>query len=369
MTKQTILIVDDLSENVDILISLLSQYDLVTALDGESALEVMQEEEIDLILLDIMMPIMDGFEVCTRLKADVKTAKIPVIFLSAKAESKDIQKGFELGAVDYVTKPFNPYELSARVKTHLKLYAYEKDLQTQIAVAIEKDKRKQQTIYAQAKQAALGEQLSYIAHQWKQPLASLSAYNILQLTKLHMDVALSKEEQIENLNKIEHLIQFMSNTIDTFKDFYANTTKKSDFSIKDTLEKVLTISAATLTHNNVDFDIQSETEILYNAQENEVMQAIFSIINNAIKIFELRKTIHPQLHFTIHNNTLIIEDNGGGIEKAVLNTLFQAFVSTTEGSGVGLYIAKEMIEKNGGTLTAHNSENGAKFIIKFDTKK
>ena len=106
---QTILIVDDVKENVDILVELLNEHDLVTALDGQVALDIVDEEDVDLILLDIMMPEIDGFEVCRRLKSNLKTAHIPIIFLSAKDKHEDIQEGFSLGAVDYITKPFNPH--------------------------------------------------------------------------------------------------------------------------------------------------------------------------------------------------------------------------------------------------------------------
>lgn len=124
--KQTILIVDDVKENIDILVELLDEYDLITALNGETALEIIKNEDIDLILLDIMMPKMNGFEVCKILKSNTENSKIPVIFLSAKDKHEDIQNGFKFGAVDYITKPFNPNELCARVDTHLNLRAYKK---------------------------------------------------------------------------------------------------------------------------------------------------------------------------------------------------------------------------------------------------
>ena len=119
--KQTILIVDDVRENVDVLVELLKEYDLITALDGETAIEIAETEDVDLILLDIMMPKVDGFEVCRYLKKNLKTLHTPIIFLSAKGDYEDIATGFKLGAVDYVTKPFNPSELLSRVNTHLKL--------------------------------------------------------------------------------------------------------------------------------------------------------------------------------------------------------------------------------------------------------
>ncbi len=116
----TVLIVDDTETNIDILIDTLGEdYDIAVAMDGEGALEAVEEELPDLILLDIMMPDMDGYEVCRRLKANSATANIPVIFLSALTDDSEKQKGLELGAVDFLTKPFNPSEIQAKVKEYL----------------------------------------------------------------------------------------------------------------------------------------------------------------------------------------------------------------------------------------------------------
>ena len=121
--KPTVLLVDDAKENINILLSLLGDYDLIVALNGEKALKQVAKHRVDLILLDIIMPGMDGYAVCQQLKADPKTAKIPVIFITAKSDEASIEKGFDLGGADYVTKPFRPKELLARVKTQLQLHA------------------------------------------------------------------------------------------------------------------------------------------------------------------------------------------------------------------------------------------------------
>ncbi len=120
MEKQTILVVDDTPENIDILVGVLkTDYKVKAAPNGEKALQVVKKSPPDLILLDIMMPVMDGYETCRRLKENPASREIPIIFLTAKTEIEEVVKGFDLGAVDYVTKPFNPTELMARVNTHL----------------------------------------------------------------------------------------------------------------------------------------------------------------------------------------------------------------------------------------------------------
>ncbi len=121
--KAIILIVDDVPENLRLLNQILTDagYRVLLTKKGSEALAIAKNAEPDLILLDIMMPGIDGFEVCKRLKEDSATAEIPVIFLTALSESDDIVRGFQLGAVDYVTKPFNTVEVLARVRTHLRL--------------------------------------------------------------------------------------------------------------------------------------------------------------------------------------------------------------------------------------------------------
>jgi two-component system, glycerol uptake and utilization response regulator len=123
-TKKTILIVDDTETNIDILLELLgNEYDILVALDGKSAFDILEEEVVDLILLDIMMPEINGFEVCSRLKLQSSTRDIPVIFVTAKTDEDSIEKAYDVGGIDYVTKPFKPRELQARIKTQIKLKA------------------------------------------------------------------------------------------------------------------------------------------------------------------------------------------------------------------------------------------------------
>lgn len=122
LSQCNVLIVDDAEENVDILVGALgNEYDISVAMDGKSALEYIHQTPPDLILLDIMMPGMDGYEVCKKLKQDTATHEIPIIFLTALAQEQDEAKGLALGAVDYITKPFSSHLVKARVKNHLAL--------------------------------------------------------------------------------------------------------------------------------------------------------------------------------------------------------------------------------------------------------
>ena len=128
--NSNILIVDDVVENIQVAMNILKEesYNFSFAKTGEDALNLLKKSNFDLILLDIMMPGIDGYEVCSRIKEDPRVSDIPIIFLTAKADTDSMSKGFEVGGIDYITKPFHANELLARVKTHLNLYNAKKIL-------------------------------------------------------------------------------------------------------------------------------------------------------------------------------------------------------------------------------------------------
>ena len=118
--EKTVLIIDDIDTNIHILIELFDgKYDVLASTDGKSALEILDEEEIDIVLIDINMPVMDGFEVCKRIKENPKTKDIPVIFITASSNEESIEKAYEVGGVDYITKPFKAREVLSRINNHL----------------------------------------------------------------------------------------------------------------------------------------------------------------------------------------------------------------------------------------------------------
>lgn len=129
MSKKTILAIDDTASNLDTIIELLSDYDVIDVTSASDGFEILEEEEVNLILLDIVMPDMDGYEMCEKLKANIETKDIPIIFITAKTDEDSIEKAFDMGGSDYVKKPFHPKELLARVKKELTLQELQAELQ------------------------------------------------------------------------------------------------------------------------------------------------------------------------------------------------------------------------------------------------
>ena len=126
----TVLVVDDNSENVDIMVEFLKDYNVLVALDGPGALRLLEKRPIDIVLLDVTMPGMDGFEVCRKMKSRNHLKFIPVIFVTARTTTDDIVRGLSLGGVDYITKPFKSAELLARIRTHIELKRAREEIKT-----------------------------------------------------------------------------------------------------------------------------------------------------------------------------------------------------------------------------------------------
>ncbi len=364
----TILIVDDNEVNIHILFGALSDYDLIPALDGQTALNIIEEEKIDLILLDIMMPNMNGFEVCGIIKNNPKYANIPIIFLTAKTDSDDIKKGFEIGAIDYITKPFNPSELNIRINTHIELISYKNNLEKRVAQEIEENKINQQILFQQSKQAEIGELMMHIAHQWKQPLSELGSINTFQVGKLEHNKTINLEEYKDYLMKNATIISFMSETIETFQNFYQPNQAKNNFNIEDALVNAINIVNATLDYNNINLEIIKDKTYNIFGNINEYSQIILAILNNAKNIFIKREVMHPNIIIKIDEDkedvVVTIIDNGGGINLENGEDIFSPFVSYSNSTGIGLYMVKAICEKNGWGISTQNYEDGAKFIIR-----
>ncbi|MCK5294947.1 MAG: hybrid sensor histidine kinase/response regulator [Arcobacteraceae bacterium] len=366
-SQGTILIIDDTHSNITILLNILKKYDLITAIDGKTALEIVNNERIDLILLDIIMPKMDGYEVCKILKSNPKTSKIPIIFLTSKSTQDDVTYGFNLGAIDYIIKPFNQAELTARVKTHLELKKYQDILEERIKEEIDKNRIKDQILYQTSKQSEIGELLMHIAHQWKQPLSELASLNMYNTAMIKTVGSISNDTLLESFKKNENILEFMSDTIQTFQNYYNPNQIESDFSIIDAINDAINLIDATYNYYKIKIFIKENENPIIHENKNEYSQIILSILNNAKDIFIQRDIKKRTINITIDkvdNNSIVkIEDNAGGIEQTNTDDIFLPFISGKNSTGMGLYMSKSIINKQGGDIKLLSDKNGTTFII------
>jgi len=342
--KEVILVVDDTQANVDILVELLGDYDVVVALDGKSALEALEYDDVDLILLDIMMPIMDGFEVCKKIKLNPKTEPIPVIFLTAKTDDASIQRGFELGGADYVTKPFRPIELLSRVKTQLNLVKHQKG-------QIEKNKF-----------LALSELMENIAHQWRQPLSVISTSSSGMLMQKEMDI-LTDENLVNFCNTITQQAQYLSSTIDNIKHLTDKSHEKTKINIYHFFNEDIPY---IFNQNNIDdikymIDIDQNIDI-YGSCGNFI-QVIEHILINSKEFLKQKdlKLIYITVKKNLKNEAIIeIYDNAGGVDDGIVDKIFEPYFTTKHKSqerGLGLYAVRSIvIESFNGKLNVSNKE-------------
>jgi len=376
--QKKILIVDDVARNIQILGNILSNngYQIAYAQNGRQALKITNTQNFDLILLDIMMPEMDGYEVCKHLKNSNITASIPIIFLTAKADMESIVKGFETGGQDYITKPFNSAELIARVKTQiqlqdqkLQLKKYNMELESKVR---DRTKQLQQANSLLEKlDKTKSDFLSIISHELRTPLNGIIGLtNLLGDTKVDS----SQNEYIEHLKNVsERLVRFsdMALLITSLKikkyqpDFLSVSV---DHLINSAIKKFL-------KENNADIKINysaNAVQLLIFADSDLIRQSIILILENSYKYSGKNSPI--DIFVENHENNLSIEvkDYGPGFSKLALNRIFELFgagdVSHIEGSGLSLAAVKLIIDMHNGIIEASNSkEAGAIIRMKFPT--
>jgi len=359
--KYTILVVDDTASNIDILLELLKDYDVVVAMDGRSALDILEEDQnIDLILLDIMMPNMDGFEVCKVIKANKKTVDIPIVFLTAKSDDDSIKIAFEVGGVDYVTKPFRPIELLAKIKTHLQIVSHQKQ------------------VLENTRHIALEELINNIAHQWRQPLSVIStqASSILLQKDLGM---ISDEEIVTCCNSILDSTNFLTNTIENFSNILINDSDGQKFNLKNVVDDNVSLIQYSNDEKEQKLLINIENDITIEGSKNQFIQVILHILDNA-KSAECqynKKLIFLDAIQENHQIIITIKDNCGGIDDTIIDKIFDPYFTTKHkyiGTGLGLYIVYNIIKNSfRGTVKATNitfeyqniKYKGANFEIKL----
>lgn len=390
-----ILIIDDNPDNLKVLyISLKSAgFEVLVAEDGITGIEVVEYARPELILLDVMMPEIDGFEVCRRLKTNVATQNIPVIFLTALSETVNKLTGFQVGGVDYITQPIEHEEVIARVRTHLTLTrTRRKLLQQNHQLQAEIDRRQQiegelkqsrrslqlnndsleQTVADRTAELATSNQdlehFAYIAsHDLRQPIRKIR----MCTEYLAEDYARCFDQQAEEyFNYITKSTDRMYLLIDDLLAYsrVGKQAKCQPVNLETTIQEVLEDLSMTIDETNATIKYQDLPSI--KANPREIRQLFSNLIGNSLKFTSDRS---PQIVITAtsqENYWLIsVEDNGIGIDPQFSDKIFQMFQrlhqnSEYEGTGIGLAICQKVVTSHGGEIWLE-SELGQGAIFKF----
>ena len=393
--RSVILIVDDNPTNLSVLFDVLSEagFDTLFAEDGVSAIQRAEHTNPDLILLDVLMPEIDGFETCSRLKRNDKTKDIPVIFMTALSDIIDKVKGFELGAVDYITKPFQNVEVLSRIKTHLTLQNLRTELDTKnkelrrINENLESlVKQKSEKLLKQEKAATIGRLLQGMVHNLKNPLNAILGY--INITMQIADDVDNKDlrshcETISDAANKMH--QIMDNLL--VKSRMDDSAEITFIDINDLIEQeVKLLNANPFFKYKVTKEIKLDRSIARQPIIYSVLSQVFhNLVNNALDAMQVEKERKSKLTIVTgedEKSTFIdIRDNGCGIAPNQLEMIFDPFYSTKPmkgeakedepvGSGLGLHTSLELIRSIGGDIIASSKlDKGSSFVIVFPTVK
>ncbi len=351
-----ILIVDDIPKNLQILGSILNleSYQIAFASSGEQALAVLETTQPDIILLDIMMPDMDGMEVCARIKSNPEICDIPIIFITGRAEQEDIVKGLKLGAVDYITKPFNTPELLTRVKTHLEL-KLSKDKLKHYAKTLEQTRDE----LAQMN-ASKDKFFSIIAHDLRSPFSGFLGLTQLLLDDYNRLEGDDLQQIASSMNKAANkLYGFLENLLEWSRSQMGKMELRFDrFDIKEALNRIEFLLSDTLLEKKITINNNLTESVIAFADNHTLSTALRNLISNAVKFTPIGGTIEFNiLEQTSDEIVFEIKDSGAGIPAHQIPQLFQieSKIITTgtaneKGSGLGLLLVKEFIDKNNGKI-------------------
>jgi signal transduction histidine kinase len=223
-----------------------------------------------------------------------------------------------------------------------------------------------------SKLASMGEMLENIAHQWKQPLSGITALSSAILVRLDLNIPISTNDLIENMNNILEYSNYMSQTITDFRNFLNEKKEKEIFNIANVIEQSLNIVKGDLRKSDISTITNLDDSIVFFGYQNELMQVIINILNNAKDAMVENNIIDKNIIidlFTANNKIIItIEDNGKGIPDNIISKIFDSHFTTKNdnGTGIGLYMSKQIINNSfNGELSVENVKDGAKFIIIF----
>lgn len=358
-----ILIVDDLETNVLLLQVLLKkmQYKLAVAYNGMQAIEKVESERPDLILLDVMMPELDGFETAKRLKSNDFSKDIPIIFLTALDSANDIVKGFQIGASDYVTKPFKKEELLVRVSHQISIIAARRMIEQQNEELLK-------TI------AGRDKLYSVIAHDLRSPIATLKM--VLNMLVLNVDSDIIGEEMFEMLNMSNKTLEEVFALLDNLLKWTKSNTGRLNvvsqvFDLVATIEGIMEIFTLGAQTKSINLHAQLPERLSVYADTDMINTVIRNLISNAMKFTPRGGEVLVSAESDGNLVTVKVKDTGCGISKENqqkllnLNTHFSTYgTENEEGSGLGLLLCADFVKRNNGDFWFESEEGkGSTFIF------
>ncbi len=342
-----ILIVDDIVSNVLLLKVLLTKegFNIVTAMGGKEALEKVETEEPNLILLDVMMPDIDGFEVASKLKADPRYNEIPIIFLTALNGVTDIVKGFQNGGNDFISKPFNKEELIIRVTHQLSMVAAKRIIE-------EKTNELRRTIMGRDKL------YSVIAHDLRGPMGSIKMVLNMLILKLspnlieeemHGMLRMANQTTEEVFSLLDNLLKWTKSQIGRLNVVYQDT------NLTEVAEGVIEIFSMMAKMKEITIKLEAPEKTMIYADIDMIKTVLRNLLSNALKFSPVNSEIVVRIYENDRDISIDVIDNGCGIEEKDqqkllnLDTHFSTFgTNNEEGSGLGLLLCQDFINKNHG---------------------
>ena len=368
-SEYKILIVDDVMSNVLLLKVLLTneKFAIATASNGRQALEQVEKENPDLVLLDVMMPDMSGFEVAQHLKSNPNTADIPIIFLTALNSTADIVKGFQVGANDFISKPFNKEELIIRVTHQISLVAAKR-------LILSKTEELQRTI------AGRDKLYSVIAHDLRSPMGSIKmVLNMLILNlpsekigaEMYELLTMANQTTEDVISLLDNLLKWTKSQIGKLNVVY------QDVDLVEVTDGVIEIFSMVASLKKIRIHEMKPEKMMVNADIDMLKTVVRNLLSNAIKFSKENSEVLVKMEEVDGMAVVSVQDYGCGIseegQKKLLHTdtHFSTFgTNNEEGSGLGLLLCKDFVVKNGGKLWFTSKEGeGSIFSFSIPVKK
>ena len=365
-SKSLVLVVDDVEQNVAVVSQILrtNGYAVMAAFNGETALRMLEKHIPHLILLDIMMPGMDGFEVCAKIKENENLRQIPIIFLSALSDTDVKVKAFNTGGVDYISKPFQEAEVLARVAVHIKIARLEHEQRELIEQLSERNEEKDRL-------------MQIVSHDLRSPLGGIKGLSQILTDGEEAEMPEIVREFSEIIVQTsDTLLNLVNDLLDLAKiESGKQRVNLTEFDIVSTLQNVVKLQEKVAQSKGLQLLFENTIELIpfqLVADEPKIMQVINNLLSNAIKFTPKGGAVTLRLQPQGDDRLLIVvQDTGIGIPAEHLPRVFEKFgnhqrsgTSGEKGTGLGMTIVKRFVELHGGAIDVESQQGkGTTFTI------